>query len=139
MRLIFKADKVDEAAVKNFKEFDSTLNDNQLLLNSINIDCAAANSIVDLKRQDQIANEDISKFRKECRKMVIVLIEKLIEQMAVSFPFLRSLQCVIPTNILDKEKKGRCTKQFQCLVHYLSGNSVINNFIPSRTIKTYLE
>ena len=50
MRLIFKADKVDEAALKNFKEFDFTLNDNRLPLNSINIGCAAANSIVDLKQ-----------------------------------------------------------------------------------------
>ena len=50
IQLIFKADKIDEAAVKNFKEFDFTLNNNRLLLNSINIGCAAANSIVDLKR-----------------------------------------------------------------------------------------
>ena len=57
--------------------------------------------------------------------MLIVLIEKLLEQMAVSLPFLRSFQCVIPTNISDKEKKGRCTKQFQRLVHYLSGNSSV--------------
>ena len=40
MRIIFK---VDEAAVKNFKEFDFTLNDNRLPLNSINIGCAADN------------------------------------------------------------------------------------------------
>ena len=65
MRVLFKADKVDEAAVKNFKEFDFTLNDNRLQLNSINIGCAAANSIVDLKRRDEIANEDISKFHKK--------------------------------------------------------------------------
>ena len=50
VRLIFKVDKVDADAVKNFKEFDFTLNDNRLPLNSINIGCAAANSIVDLKR-----------------------------------------------------------------------------------------
>ena len=47
MQLIFKADKVDEAAVKNFKEFYFTLNDNQLRLNSINIGCTTVNSIVD--------------------------------------------------------------------------------------------
>ena len=48
MRLIFKADKVDEAAVRNLIEFDFTLNYNWHLLNSINIGCAAANWIVDL-------------------------------------------------------------------------------------------
>ena len=36
-----KDDKVDQAAMKNFKELDFTLNDNQLPLNSINIGCAA--------------------------------------------------------------------------------------------------
>ena len=118
MPLIFKADKGDDAAAKNFKDFDFTLNDNRLPLNSINIGCSAANSIVDLKRRDEITNEDISKFRKECRKMLIVLIEKLLERMAVNLPFLRSLQCVIPTNISDKEKKVSCTKQFQRLAHY---------------------
>ena len=48
MRLIFKADKVDEAAVRNLIEFDFTLNYNWHLLNSINIGCAAANWIVDI-------------------------------------------------------------------------------------------
>ena len=64
MQLVFKADKVDEAAVKNFKEFDFTLNDNRFPLNSINIDCAAANWIVDLNRRNKIANKEISEFRK---------------------------------------------------------------------------
>ena len=49
MRLIFKAEKVDETAMKNFEEFDFTLNYNRFPLNSINIGCAAANLIVDLK------------------------------------------------------------------------------------------
>ena len=51
MSLTFKADKVDEAAVKNFKEFDFTLNDNWLPLTSINIDCAAANSMLILNEK----------------------------------------------------------------------------------------
>ena len=72
--------------MKNFKEFDFALNDNRLQLNSINIGCAAANSIVDLKQRDEIAIEDISKFRKKCRKTLIVLIEKLLERIAVSLP-----------------------------------------------------
>ena len=57
--------------------------------------------------------------------------------MAVSLPFLRSLQCVIPTNIQDKEKKGRCTKQFQDLVHYLSGNSIITTAVSDKTFQEY--
>ena len=121
--------------MKNFREFDFTLNDNRLPLNSINIGCAAANSIVDLKRRDEIANENISKFRKKCRKMLIVLIEKLLERMVVSLPFLRSFQYVIPTNISDKGKKGRCTKQFQRLAHYLPGNSVITTAVVIKPFK----
>ena len=57
--------------------------------------------------------------------MLTVLIEKIRDGMVVSLPFLGSLQCVIPISITDKEKKGRCTKQFQRLVHFLSGNSII--------------
>ena len=64
MQLVFKGDKVDEAAVKNFKEFDFTLNDNRFPLNSINIDCAVANWIVDLNRRNKIASEEISEFHK---------------------------------------------------------------------------
>ena len=130
MRLMFKANKVDEAAVKNFKEFDFSLNDNRLPLNSVNIGCGTANSIVDLKWREEIANEDTSKFRKRCKKMLIVLNEKRLEQMAVSLHFLRR-KCVIPTNIWDKEK-GRCTKQFQRLVHYLSGNSIITTAVSDK-------
>ena len=134
-QLIFKPDKVDGAAVNIFKEFDFTLNDNHLLFNSRNVGSVGANTIVDLKWWDEIVNKDISKFRKECRKMLIVLIEKLLVWMAVSLPFLRSLLCVIPTNISDKVKKGRCTKQFQCLVHYLSGNSTFTTVVSGKTFK----
>ena len=113
------------------------MSNNRLPLNSISIGCAAANSIVDLKRRDEIANEDICKFRKECRKMLIVLIEKLLERMAVSLPFLRGLRCAIPTNISDKEKKGRCTKQFQRLAHYLSVNSIIAAAVGDEAFQEY--
>ena len=58
-----------------------------------------------VKWQDKIVNEDISKLCKEYRKILIVLIEKLLQRMAVSLPFLIILQCVIPINISDKEKK----------------------------------
>ena len=57
--------------------------------------------------------------------------------MVVSLPFLGSLQCVIPTNILDKEKKGRCTKQFQHLVHYSSGNSIITTAVGDKAFQEY--
>ena len=92
--------------MKNFKEFDFVLNDNQLPLNSINIGCAAANSIVGLKRRDEIANKDIYKFCKKCGKMLIDLIEKLLEGMAVILAFVRSLQCVIlyPVHRIKKRK-----------------------------------
>ena len=69
--------------------------------------------------------------------MLIVLIEKLLERMAVSLSFLRSFQCVTPTNILDKERKGRCTKQFRNLVHYLSGNSVITTAVGDKAFQEY--
>ena len=130
-------DNVDEAAVKNFKEFDFTLNNNQLPLNSIIIDSVAANSIVDLNRLDEIVNEDISKFRKECRKLSIVLIKKRLERMAVSLPFLRSLQYVIPTNILDKENKGRCINPFERLIHFLSVNSIITTAVGDKAFQEY--
>ena len=113
------------------------MNDNRLPLYSINIGCAAANLTVDLKRRDEIANEDISKFCKKCRKMLIVLIEKLLERMTVSLPFLRSLQCVIATNISDKEKKSGCTKQFQHLAHYLPSNSIITTTVGDKAFREY--
>ena len=69
--------------------------------------------------------------------MLIVLIEKLLERMAVSLPFLRSLQCVIPTNISDKEKKSRCTKRFQRLVHYLCCNSIITTAVGDKAFQEY--
>ena len=43
--------------------------------------------------------------------MLIFLIKKFLERMTVSLTFLRSPQCVVPINILDKEKRGRYTKQ----------------------------
>ena len=56
--------------------------------------------------------------------MLTVLIEKIRDGMVVSLPFLGSLQCVIPISITAKEKKGRCAKPFQRLVHFLYGNSI---------------
>ena len=69
--------------------------------------------------------------------MLIVLIEKLLERMTVSLSFLRSLQCVIPTNISDKEKKIRCTKEFQRLVYYLSGNSIITSAVGDKAFQEH--
>ena len=69
--------------------------------------------------------------------MLIVLIEKLLQRMAVSLPFLRGLRCAIPTNISDKEKKGRCTKQFQRLAHYLSVNSIITAAVGDKAFQEY--
>ena len=69
--------------------------------------------------------------------MLIVLIEKFLVRMAVCLPFLRSLQCVIPTNISDKEKKYSCTKQFQSLVHYLYGNSTITTAVGDKAFQEY--
>ena len=69
--------------------------------------------------------------------MLIVLIEKLLGQMAVSLPFLRSFQCIIPTNISYKEKNGRYTKQFQCLIHYWLGNSTITSAVGDNAFQEY--
>ena len=57
--------------------------------------------------------------------------------MAVSLPFLRSFQCIIPTNISYKEKNGRYTKQFQCLIHYLLGNSTITSAVGDNAFQEY--
>ena len=69
--------------------------------------------------------------------MLTVVIEKLLEWMPISLPFLRSPQCVIPTNISDKEKKGRCTNYFQRLVLYLSGNSIITAAVSPKAFQEY--
>ena len=58
--------------------------------------------------------------------------------MAVSLSFLRRLQCVIPTIISDKEKKGRYTKQFQRLFHYFSGNSIITTAVGDKAFQEYI-
>ena len=51
--------------------------------------------------------------------------------------FLRSHEFVIPTNISDKENKSRCTKQFQRLVDYLSGNSIITTAVGDKAFQEY--
>ena len=65
MRLFIKWEKIDDAVAKNFKDFDICSNENRLPLNTINRGCAAANSIIDLNRQDQISKEEVCIFCKE--------------------------------------------------------------------------
>ena len=62
---------------KNFKDFDFCSKENRPPLSTLNLGCAAGNSIIDLKGQYQILNEEIPKFPKECRAMIISPIEKL--------------------------------------------------------------
>ena len=52
---------------------------------------------------------------------------------------MKSFECISPSNISDKEKKIVCGKQFQRLVQFLSGHSIVFNTIGDKSFQGYSE
>ena len=81
MKLFIKADVVDSCCYKDLKKIDLSNKDNFISSYSINIGCAARNTILELRKKDIVNSKEISSFQKEFRMFIISLVEKLFERM----------------------------------------------------------
>ena len=92
MKLFIKANVVDSCSYKDLKKIDLSNKDNFISSYSINIGCAARNTILELRKKDIVNSKEISSFQKECRTFIISLVEKLFQRMLNGISILRMLQ-----------------------------------------------
>ena len=67
MKLFIKANVVDSCSYKDLKKIDLSNKDNFISSYSINIGCAARNTILELRKKYLVDSKEISSFQKECR------------------------------------------------------------------------
>ena len=67
MKLFIKANVVDSCSYKDLKKIDLSNKDNFISSYSINIGCAARNTILELRKKYLVDSQEISSFQKECR------------------------------------------------------------------------
>ena len=67
MKLFIKANVVDSCSYKDLKKIDLSNKDNFISSYSINIGCAARNTILELRKKYLVNSKEISSFQKECR------------------------------------------------------------------------
>ena len=67
MKLFIKANVVDSCCYKDLKKIDLSNKDNFISSYSINIGCAARNTILELRKKYLVDSKEISSFQKECR------------------------------------------------------------------------
>lgn len=81
MRLIVKPDVlVTITTGRQLQNFDFSKRENLINIASITIGFAAESSLKELKKQDMIPVGDLKNFMKECRLLVITLLEKLFQR-----------------------------------------------------------
>ena len=115
MKLFIKADVVDSCSDKDLKEIDLSNKDNFISSYSINIGCAARNTILELRKKDIVNSKEISSFQKECRTFIISLVEKLFERMLNCISILKNITIINPQKALEFDQQN-CIESFQVYI-----------------------
>ena len=135
MKLFIKADVVDSCSYKDLKKIDLSNKDNFISSYSINIDFAARNTILELRKKDIVNSKEISSFQKECRTFIISLVEKLFERMLNSISILKNVTIINPQKALEFGQQ-KCIESFQVYIQYLAFISIVSTAV---TDKSHLE
>ena len=123
MRLIIKSEVVEtKKRGKQFQNFDFSKKEN--MLGSITIGFAAESTVKELKRQDKVPVGELTHFMKECRTLVISLLEKLFARGLTGSSFLKSVGCIDPLSISTTPQENLIKDMKQVLHHLLSYNYI---------------
>jgi hypothetical protein len=91
---------------------------------SVDLGCAATNTLQRLQRQDAIDEAGVFTFHNQCRAFIIAVIEKLRERMVKGMDFLKRASSLNPVN-LEKLGKKRILERFKRLVYSLTSRSIV--------------
>ena len=94
------------------------------MLGSIAIGFAAESTVKELKRQDKVPVGELTHFMKECRTLVISLLEKLFARGLTGSSFLKSVGCIDPLSISTTPQENLIKDMKQVLHHLLSYNYI---------------
>ena len=125
MKLVIMSLVADDCSYKELSMFSFTKRENIVFLLSVNISCAAANTIAELKRKDKVKLDYISALFKEFILLVTSLLEKLIVRKLKGVSFIKMSSSVSSQKALGCGKET-CVRYFQHSVQYLSRYSMIS-------------
>ena len=98
---------------------DFSKKENKLNLGSLTIGFAAEHTMKELKRQDNILIGELKNLMKECRMLVITLLEKLFARGITGLSFLKSVGCIDQLSISTTPQENLITDMKQVLHHLL--------------------
>ena len=125
MKLVIMSLVADNCSYKELSMFSFTKRENIVSLLSVNISCAAANTIAKLKRKDKVKLDYISALFKEFILLVTSLLEKLIVRKLKGVSFIKMSSSVISQKALGRGKETS-VRYFQHSVQHLSRYSIIS-------------
>ena len=99
----------------NFKTLIS-LRKNFLPLKSITVGFAAERNIMKLRRKNVLSQDEARRFMKDCRHVIIGILEKIFERSLNGSSFLEATGCISPKSILSK-LKAHLLRQIKFLLH----------------------
>ena len=105
MGLIIKQDVLNRIInTRQLQKFDFTKKENFLPLKLMTIGFAEEHNIMELRRKDVLSQDVINRFMKDCRLIIIGILEKIFERSLNQSSFLEAIGCISPESILLKQK-----------------------------------
>ena len=89
---------------RQLQKFDFTKKENFLPLKLLTIGFAAERNIMELRIKDVLAQDVINRFMKDCRLIIIGILEKIFERSLNRSSFLEATGCISPESVLLKQK-----------------------------------
>ena len=105
MDLIIKPDVLSSIVNgRQLQNFDFTEKENFLPLKLITIGFVAERNIMEWRRKDVLSQDEVRRFMKDCRLVIIGILEKIFKRSLNGSSFLEAAGCISPKSILSKPK-----------------------------------
>jgi len=88
---------------------------------------AAESDIMELRRKDMLSQDIINRFMKDCRLIIVGILEKIFERSLNRFSFLEATGCISPESILLKQKADLLHQMKYVLHLILSCSHITSN------------
>ena len=117
MDLIIKPDVLSSIVNgSQLQNFHFSEKENFLPLKSITIGFATERNTMELMRRDVLLQDEVRRFMKDCRFVIIGMLEKIFERSLNGSSFLEAAGCISPKSILSKPKT-HLLRQIKFLLH----------------------
>ena len=127
MGLIIKQDILSSIVNgRQLQRLDFTKEENFLSFKSITLEFAAERNTIELRRKDVLYLNEVKRFLKDCRLIIIGILEKTFERSLNGSSFLEAAGCIRPKSILSKPTAD-LLQQMKSVLHLIFSCSHITS------------